>query len=343
MIFETIRPEPAIDIREIRVFRAENFPPSRQVPWLVRPDWSEHVERLLQRGDLSAQTAQLCTHWAEHGYVIIPQMFSADVLDAAWADYERQIAAGTLKPVEGSSANSPLPERVLNPHFSVPAFKAILQDSSACNVVSLLLGAKSLPFQTIAGHKASEQQAHSDSIHMTTYPQGYLIANWIAFEDIAPDSGPLQFYPGSHRLPYAYSRDCGIGVEEARLGYGAYHAKYETFVQREIEQNHLKPAYFNAKKGDVLFWHANLLNGGSRIQNPNRSSHALICHYFAEGCICYHDYNGTPSHLIKFPFLEPEHFHADDYLRLNPDVAAAGIDAYTHYRVNGFREGRRVR
>ena len=49
-------------------------------------------------------------------------------------------------------------------------------------------------------HKGSQQGAHSDSIHMTTYPIGYLSAAWIAFEDIHPDSGPQLFYPGSHRL-----------------------------------------------------------------------------------------------------------------------------------------------
>lgn len=132
-------------------------------------------------------------------------------------------------------------------------------------------------------------------------------------------------------------------MEEGRSGYGAYHAKYETHVQRLIADNALRPEYFHASQGDVLFWHANLLHGGSRIKNPTLSRHALVCHYFAEGCVCYHDYTGTPSHLIQFPFLELDQFSAEDYLRLNPDVARAGVDAYTHYLEFGFREGRRVR
>ena len=66
------------------------------------------------------------------------------------------------------------------------------------------------PFQTITSHKGSQQQEHSDSIHMTTYPIGYLTAAWVAFEDIHPDSGPLVYYPKSHRLPYIFSRDVGI-------------------------------------------------------------------------------------------------------------------------------------
>lgn len=345
MKFSPVTPSPAVDIRDIQVFRTDNFPPSNQLPWLDRPNWRAQVESLLQRGEITAEQAELCRHWAENGYVIMPKMFSDAVLDTAWRRYESLIAQQGLVPVEDydPSSENTLPGRVLNPHFKVPEFDAILRDTAAADMVSLLLGVTSLPFQTIAGHKGSQQLAHSDSIHMTTYPQGYLVANWIAFEDIAPDSGPLEFYPGSHRLPYVYARECGIGLDEGRASYMSYHTKYESRVQRDIAENGLAPSYFHANKGDVFFWHANLLHGGSRIKNMRSSRRALVCHYFAEGCVCYHDYTGSPNHLLEFPLLQRTQFNAADYLRLNPDVAAAGADAYTHYLEFGFREKRRVR
>lgn len=342
---QPLKPDPPVDVRDIRVFRVENFPSSTHVPWLDRADWREQVARRLEGGEITAQEAAWCTHWAEHGYLILPAMFAAERLDAAWRRYEAKIADKTLQPSEdyGVASINPLPGRTLNPHLQLPEFDSILRDDASVSLISLLLGVSPLPFQTIAGHKGTQQRSHSDSIHMTTYPQGYLVANWIAFEDISPDSGPLEYYPGSHRLPYAYARDCGIGLEEARAGYGAYHAKYEEFVQQAIVTHKLEPAYFHARKGDVLFWHANLLHGGSRIVNQERSRRALVCHYFAEGCVCYHDYTGTPSYLTQFPFLEPHQFDAETYLRLNPDVAAAGVDAYTHYIEFGFKEKRYVR
>jgi hypothetical protein len=227
MKFNVLSPSPAVDLREIQVFRSENFPPSEQVPWLDRPDWRERVEQSRLQGDISAKQAELCVHWAEHGYVVLPKMFPDEILDTAWRQYENLIARKTLIPLEdyGASSENGLPGRVLNPHFHVTEFATILHDSAAIELASLLLGASSLPFQTIAGHKGSQQLAHSDSIHMTAYPRGYLVANWIAFEDIAPGSGPLEFYPGSHRLPYVLSRECGIGVDEGRASYISYHAK----------------------------------------------------------------------------------------------------------------------
>ena len=338
-----LRPQPEVDIRDIRVFRAENFPDSALIPWLDRPDWRARVAAMRDSGELTGEQAELCTQWAENGYVIVPKMFLADQLDRAWVQYEEAIAKNLLRPADDYSADGTLPGRTLTPHLQVPGFDSLLRDPVVVNLVSLLLGTEVLPFQTIAGHKGSQQKAHSDSIHMTTYPQGYLVANWIAFEDIAPDSGPLEYYPGSHRLPYSYTRECGISLEEGRDGYGAYHAKYETHVQRQITEHKLRAHYFHAGKGDVLFWHANLLHGGSPIQNMARSRRALVCHYFAEGCVCYHDYTGTPSYLTQIPQLKREQFSAEDYLRLNPDVAAAGVDPYKHYLEFGIKEKRRVR
>lgn len=99
---------------------------------------------------------------------------------------------------------------------------------------------------------------------MTTYPLGYLAAAWIAFEDIHADSGPLEFYPGSHRLPYIFSHDLQISVEDMKNeGYATYRARYEPLVQRLIGGHGLRPEYFEGRKGDVLIWHANLLHGGS--------------------------------------------------------------------------------
>jgi len=150
-------------------------------------------------------------------------------------------------------------------------------------------------------HKGSQQGAHSDSIHMTTYPIGYLSAAWIAFEDIDPDSGPLLFYPGSHRLPYVFSKDVGITESDFKeQGYTSYAAKYEPYIRRLVEEHRIEPRYFHAKKGDALIWHANLVHGGSMRRNIQLSRKALVCHFFVNGAFVYHDLAATTSKQAVF-------------------------------------------
>jgi len=120
----------------------------------------------------------------------------------------------------------------------------------------------------------------------STYPLGYLTAAWIAFEDIHPDSGPPVYYPGSHRLPYLFSKDVNISEAEFKQnGSAEYQAKYEPRIREEIEQHSLEPAYFH----DVLIWHANLIHGGSPRRNIQLSRKAVVCHYFVKGSFAYHD------------------------------------------------------
>ena len=200
---------------------------------------------------------------------------------------ERAIAKGKIQPEPNCEVNG-LPGRNLNTHFQVAKMAELLRDRTCTDTISMLLGAKCLPFQTITGHNGSQQLEHSDAIHMTTYPMDYLAATWTAFEDINPDSGPLVYYPGSHRLPHFLSQEAEISIEEFKTrGYVAYHQKYEPRLQKIIQENQLEAQYFDAKKGDGLNWHCKKIQEG--LQNFALSRKALVCHYFAEGCICYHD------------------------------------------------------
>ena len=47
----------------------------------------------------------------------------------------------------------------------------------------------------------------------------------------------LEFYPGSHRLPYIFSHDLHISVDDMRNdGYSSYRARYEPLVQQMISE-----------------------------------------------------------------------------------------------------------
>ena len=40
---------------------------------------------------------------------------------------------------------------------------------------------------------------------------------------------------------------------------------------------------FEANKGDLLIWHADLLHGGAKIENPSRTRKSLVTHFMPLG------------------------------------------------------------
>jgi ectoine hydroxylase-related dioxygenase (phytanoyl-CoA dioxygenase family) len=174
--------------------------------------------------------------------------------------------------------------------------KTISNDLRVLHLLGFILGREVVPFQTINFIHGSEQRAHSDSVHMTTYPLGYLIAIWIALEDISQDNGPLFYYPGSHKLPYLLNHDFNEGETLLTLGKKDY-VDYEDRLEELVLKNGYQPKEFHARKGDVLIWHANLVHGGAPIINKDLTRKSMVIHYFAKDVIKYHEITERPSLL----------------------------------------------
>jgi hypothetical protein len=283
--------ERAVKISKLPAFRAEHFPYAGPYPWLDRPDALERIEAKLHAQEITPDQAQQCRRWVSDGYIIIEKLFDRETLNVVWGAYQRAVDAGKIRlKADPAGEGDPYPGRYLNPHKKTGSFCRILKHAGLLNWIRLLMEREPKALQTIAAHKGSEQAVHSDSIHMTTYPLGYLSAAWIAFEDIHPDSGPLAFYPGSHRFPYVFSKDVGISVTDfKRDGYRSYVQKYEPHIQKLLAETRAQPKYFHACAGDVLIWHANLLHGGSKRQNLQLSRKSVVCHFFVKDAFVYHD------------------------------------------------------
>jgi hypothetical protein len=275
---------------------ARDFPAAAgPAPWLDRPDAERVIAARLRDGELSRADADACSRFARSGYFTASRLIPEPVIDAAMEAYVKACRDGTLFNENGD-------RRFLNPHFKVPEVDTLMRHPRILRMVELLLGRPSIAFQSIGSQWGSEQLEHSDAIHMTTYPLGYLVAAWIACEDIHADSGPLMYYPGSHKLPYYFSDEVGIGTTEFdERSYACYTEKYEPFIQRIIKGRALEREHLIAKKGDVLFWHHNLLHGGSPIKHRELTRKSIVCHYFARGVLCYQDLTSSrlPSDRLK--------------------------------------------
>jgi ectoine hydroxylase len=236
--------------------------------------------------NFNPQVQEAILSWSKNGYIILPSFFTYEEVNTI----NNEIAALQKK----RKAKTRLDERIIFAIKESQTLYSLATKKDLVEILSFILGKKVKIFQSLNFTKGSQQKAHSDTIHMTTYPLGYLIAVWIALEDITEESGPLFYYPKSHKLPYVLNDNFNHGGNNFLLGKNSYQ-KYEDAIDAVIQKNNLKKEVFIAKKGDIFIWHANILHGGEQIINPNLTRKSMVLHYFTEDVICYHEITQRPA------------------------------------------------
>src|SRR5262249_51098353 len=163
--------------------------------------------------------------------------------------------------------------------------RALAGNARVLTLLSAIYGRKAWPFQTLNFPVGTQQHYHSDSVHFSSIPERFMCGVWVALEDISPEAGPLEYYPGSHTWPIIYNDKIGIrarGITKGKRSQHLYHDVWQALVAK----HGVPPRYFSPKKGEAVIWAANLLHGGSRQNDQNLTRWSQVTHYFFENC-CY--------------------------------------------------------
>jgi ectoine hydroxylase-related dioxygenase (phytanoyl-CoA dioxygenase family) len=267
---------------------SRDFPDKSSKAWLDVGNSALCVQDKEAFSRFSKDVQSQLINWSRNGYMILPAHFTAAETDTI------NKAANHLIIEKGHSLTHD--NKLLYGYKHSSAINNMMRDKRLIDLLSFILGKEVVPFQTLNFIKGSGQRAHSDSIHMTTYPLGYLIAAWIALEDIHPESGPLFYYPGSHSLPYLLNDDFENYSTRFLLGNKKY-ADYEDVIEDILKYSSFEKKIFLPKKGDVLIWHANLIHGGMPVINPSLTRKSMVIHYYAADVIKYHEITERPSLL----------------------------------------------
>jgi phytanoyl-CoA hydroxylase len=240
-------------------------------------------------GSSTERTKNSILEFNENGYCILENYLSPAQVSDINSEIERLLAEKKVKFGYGGKIMFAI-------HHS-SLLDNIGNNKNLSELLSALLNGNAVLFQSINFVMGSEQDTHSDSIHMTTYPLGGLLGVWIALEDIDDDNGPLHYYPGSHKLPYYLNKDYDNEGNSFLIGNKSY-STYERMIERKIKELGIEKKIFKAKKGDALIWHANLFHGGEAHTNKSKTRKSMVLHYFKENSICYHEITQRPA-LIK--------------------------------------------
>jgi len=144
--------------------------------------------------------------------------------------------------------------------------KQILQSKEINEILKKLSGEdKFCMWQNMLFDKSTGTLDHLDTYYLDTDPMGGLVAAWIALENIDGEGGSFHVFPGSHK-------------ESSRDWINKPHKDYVYWCKELASKYKKKEALLN--KGDVLFWHPNLLHGSSNQKVEGKSRKSLTAHYY---------------------------------------------------------------
>jgi ectoine hydroxylase len=261
--------------------------PSAEVPWLDRPDAKEALGSHPELDSFPPPIREALFGWIDDGVLILERFFDGETVDSINAEVESMLEQGVL-------AYHYRGNRVMDAYRKSDAVARAVNRPDLVRVLGFILGREVRLFQTINFFEGSQQRPHSDSYHMTTEPLGYLVAIWVALEDVTPESGPLSYFPGSHKLPYVMGEHLGSREDSLFLD-PSRDALYEDKIEQVVTEAGIEPREFHAKKGDLLVWHANLVHGGRPVERAGATRRSLVAHYFARGVLCYHEVTQRPA------------------------------------------------
>jgi len=267
---------------------SKDFPDKESKAWLDVGHSKNLAATKEQFPHFSVDVQQQLLSWSDNGYIILKKFFDNTTIESINKEIEKLAGQKKLLPTHDN--------KLMFANKISSLIKKITLEKRLTEILFFILDREVVPFQTINFIYGSGQRAHSDSIHMTTYPLGYLIAVWIALEDTTMDNGPLFYYAGSHRMPYLLNNDFNEGETALMLGKKDY-VDYEDIIEKAIAEKQLEKKIFLAKKGDVFIWHANLVHGGMPVLRPELTRKSMVIHYYAKDVIKYHEISERPSLL----------------------------------------------
>ena len=251
---------------------------------IKRPVWASLSSKHFPNSAEHHQTKN--EFWNDNGYLVLDRFFSTSFIGEINAEIDKGLEEKTID-------FNFTQKKILFAYEQLPKLNEVINNQKLTTILEELVGEEIIPFQSINFLMGSEQRAHSDSVHMATYPLGGLIAIWVALEDVDEENGALYYYPGSHKMPYATNQK--IGNSTGWLLSPNPNKSYEDYLENKLNKASYSKKVFKAKKGDILIWHANLVHGGLPHLNKTRTRKSMVVHYFAKKRICYHELSQRPA------------------------------------------------
>jgi len=271
----------------------------------------------------------------KNGYVVLENTLPKEDIDAVWGDIDYAFKHNEefdiealvhrfndqkdtpIKMVPKEKLNA-MGSRLIDFHDSSVKTKKLLSHKNIVPFLQGILTPNISVFQTLVFKYSSQQMVHQDFPWVTTEIPSHLAAAWIPLEDVHPDSGPLFYYPGTHRMEkFNFGRTGVVYKKGLSIKTPEQFAKY---IEKKCSESDFTKEILLIRKGDVLFWHGALAHGGCPINDPSKTRKSLVVHYSTtDGYTKHRNAQEKEENPDKYNgitiYTNPKLAHQKDYLK----------------------------
>jgi ectoine hydroxylase-related dioxygenase (phytanoyl-CoA dioxygenase family) len=217
-------------------------------------------------------TQEQIEFFADNGYVVVPQLFTAEEVEFYREHFMALRAQGPhphdLDGVDVTDRD-PLKRfpRMLHMHHWDEVSRRWLLDDRLRQCWTALLGQEPFAVQSMLYFKppgARGQAPHQDNFYLAVKP-GTCGAAWLALDRSDEENGCMCVVPGSHKWPLLCTEKADTKISFTDVGVPL------------PEGVKLEPVVMEA--GDVLFFHGSLVHGSFPNKTTGRFRRSLIGHY----------------------------------------------------------------
>jgi phytanoyl-CoA hydroxylase len=217
-------------------------------------------------------TPELLSRYQRDGYVVVPQLFSAEEV-AALRDHFMHLRLTGTYPRDWAGANpksdDPLKKymRMIHMHHWDDTARTWLLDDRIRQCLLALLGSEPYAVQTMLYFKpagARGQALHQDQYYLRVQP-GTCMAAWLALDPCDEENGCMQVVPATQDLPLLCTTRADLSQSISAITVPL--AKGMRSV----------PIIMDA--GDVLFFNGSTIHGSLPNVSRTRFRRAIVGHY----------------------------------------------------------------
>lgn len=252
--------------------------------WSDLSSAKEHLKGRLELGLISEKEASLLDFWIDNGYVILRGAVDPVMIDRSRQDIDASYSDGTglvetyefgdVRVARAEQRHATMPHKLLDSFAASASTRNVMFSDDIVRFMNMIFERPALAFQSLYFQTGSQQPIHQDTAYVRVSRPMELAATWIAYEDIQPGSGELEYMVGSHRIPeFLFDGHSKWLAENSKEN-----PAFLEHILRECQNKGLRKERFLPKKGDVLIWSADLGHGGSPVTKPT-SRRSLVTHW----------------------------------------------------------------